>query len=129
MTFLKKAQVLVIQNEFSSIITYRICHLLFPCNQFYIGTFSQYQVKINFKNSMTFAEGFRCPLFFFCSKFSPFWRSQYGGEVGQGEHFLPHKFIKRAFKCRVNSTEQLLNAGRGHQAPRKATQVALGGRR
>ena len=23
----------------------------------------------------------------------------------------------------VNSTEQLLNAGRGHQAPRKATQV------
>ena len=46
-----------------------------------------------------------------------------GGGVGWGEHFLPHKFIKRAFKRRVNSTEQLLNAGRGHQAPRKATQL------
>ena len=25
-------------------------------------------------------------------------RSQDGGGVGRGEHFLPHKFIKRAFK-------------------------------
>ena len=30
---------------------------------------------------------------------------------------------QRAFKRRVNSTKQLLNAGRGHQAPRKATQL------
>ena len=50
-------------------------------------------------------------------------RSQDGGGVGRGEHFLPHKFIKRAFKRRVNSTKQLLNASRGHQAPRKATQL------
>ena len=50
-------------------------------------------------------------------------RSQDGGGVGRGEHFLPHKFIKRAFKRRVNSTKQLLKAGRGHQAPRKATQL------
>ena len=50
-------------------------------------------------------------------------RSQDGGGVGRGEHFLPHKFIKRAFKRRVNSTKQLLNAGRGHQAPRKAAQL------
>ena len=50
-------------------------------------------------------------------------RSQDGGGVGRGEHFLPHKFIKRALKSRVNSTKQLLNAGRGHQAPRKATQL------
>ena len=50
-------------------------------------------------------------------------RSQDGGGVGRGEHFLPHKFIKRAFKRRVSSTKQLLNASRGHQAPRKATQV------
>ena len=50
-------------------------------------------------------------------------RSQDGGGVGQGEHFLPYKFIKRAFKRQVNSKKQLLNAGRGHQAPRKATQV------
>ena len=34
--------------------------------------------------------------------------------------FSTHKFIKRTFKRRVNSTKQLLNAGRGHQAPRKA---------
>jgi len=47
--------------------------------------------------------------------------SEDGGGVGRGEHFLPHKFIKRAFKHQVNSTKQLLNAGRGHQAPRKAT--------
>jgi len=44
-----------------------------------------------------------------------------GGGVGRGEHFLPHKFIKRTFKRRVNSIKQLLNAGRGHQAPRKTT--------
>ena len=50
-------------------------------------------------------------------------RRQDGGGVGRGIHFLPHKFIKRAFKRRVNSTKQLLNAGRGHQAPRKATQL------
>ena len=50
-------------------------------------------------------------------------RSQDGGGVGRGEHFLPHKFIKRAFKRLVNSTKQFLNAGRGHQAPRKATQL------
>ena len=50
-------------------------------------------------------------------------RSQDDGGVGWGEHFLPHKFIKRAFKRWVYSTKQLLNAGRGHQAPRKATQL------
>ena len=50
-------------------------------------------------------------------------RSQDGGGVGLGEHFLPRKFIKRTFKRRVNSTKQLLKAGRGHQALRKATQV------
>ena len=49
-------------------------------------------------------------------KKSPGRRSQDGGGVGREEHFLPHKFIKRAFKRRVNSTKQLLNAGRGHQA-------------
>ena len=51
------------------------------------------------------------------------WRSQDGGGVGRGEHFLPLKFIKRAFKHRVNSTKQLPNAGRGHQAPRKVAQL------
>ena len=40
--------------------------------------------------------------------------------IGRGDHFLPHKFIKRTFERQTNSTEQLLNAGRGHQAPRKA---------
>ena len=37
-----------------------------------------------------------------------------------GDHFLPHKFIERTFERWVNSTKQLPNAGRGHQAPRKA---------
>ena len=52
-----------------------------------------------------------------------------GGGVGRGEHFIPHKFIKRAFKRRVNSTKQLLNAGRGHQAPREQPNSLKGGRR
>ena len=43
-----------------------------------------------------------------------------GGGIRWGDHFLPHKFIKRTFRHWVNSTKQLLNAGRGHQAPRKA---------
>ena len=34
--------------------------------------------------------------------------------------FSTHKFIKRTFKRRVNSTKQLLNTSRGHQATRKA---------
>ena len=37
-----------------------------------------------------------------------------------GDHFLPHIFIKRTFEHGENSTKQLLTAGRGHQAPRKA---------
>ena len=37
-----------------------------------------------------------------------------------GDHFLPHKFIERAFEHQANSTKQLLNVGRGHQAPKKA---------
>jgi len=40
--------------------------------------------------------------------------------IGQEEHFLSHKFIKRSFECLAISTKLLLNAGRGHQAPRKA---------
>ena len=40
-----------------------------------------------------------------------------------GRTLSPHKFVKRAFKRRVNSTKQLLNAVRGHQALRKATQL------
>ena len=47
-------------------------------------------------------------------------QSQDGGGIGQGDHFLPHRFIKRTFERWVNSTKQLLNAGKGHQAPRKA---------
>ena len=43
-----------------------------------------------------------------------------GGGIGQGDHFLPHKLIKRTFECSEKPTKQLLNASRGHQAPRKA---------
>ena len=43
-----------------------------------------------------------------------------GGGTGWGDHFLPHKFIERTFEHQANSTKQFLNAGRGHQAPRKA---------
>ena len=43
-----------------------------------------------------------------------------GGGIGREDHFLPHKFLKRTFQCQTNSTKQLLQAGRGHQATRKA---------
>ena len=43
-----------------------------------------------------------------------------GGGIGWGDHFLPHKFIKRSFECWTTSTKQLLNTGGGPQAPRKA---------
>ena len=38
-----------------------------------------------------------------------------------GRTLSPPQVHQRTFKRRVNSTKQLLNAGRGHQAPRKAT--------
>ena len=47
-------------------------------------------------------------------------QSKDGGGIGWGDHFLPHKFIKRSFEYWATSTKQLLNAGGGHQAPRKA---------
>ena len=48
-------------------------------------------------------------------------RSQDGRGIGQGDHFLSYKFIKRITKGRANFTKQLLIASWGHQAPRKAT--------
>ena len=47
-------------------------------------------------------------------------RSQDGRGLGQGDHFLPYKFIKRTFEHWANFTKQLLTASRRHQAPRKA---------
>ena len=40
-------------------------------------------------------------------------------EIGRGDHFLAHKFIKRSFEHWESSTKQLMYTGRGHQAPRK----------
>ena len=34
-------------------------------------------------------------------------------QEGWGDHFLPHKFIKRSFECWAMSTKQLLDASRG----------------
>ena len=31
-----------------------------------------------------------------------------GGGIGREDHFLPHKFLKRTFQRRANSTKQLL---------------------
>ena len=47
-------------------------------------------------------------------------RSQAGGGLGRGDHFLSYKFIKRITERRANFTKQLLIASWGHQAPRKA---------
>ena len=46
-------------------------------------------------------------------------RSQDGGGLGRGDHFLSYKFIERIIDRRANFTE-LLIASRGHQTPRKA---------
>ena len=51
---------------------------------------------------------------------NPRGRSQDGRGLGWGDHFLPHKFIRRPFECWANTTKQLLNTGRGHQPSRKA---------
>ena len=37
-------------------------------------------------------------------------RSQDGKGIGQGDHFLPYKFIKRTIECRENFTKELLIA-------------------
>ena len=47
-------------------------------------------------------------------------RSQDGGGIGRGDHFLSYKFIERTIERWANFTKQLLIASRGHQAPRKA---------
>ena len=47
-------------------------------------------------------------------------RSQDDEGTGWGDHFVPHKFIERSFECWATSPKLLLNAGRGHEALRKA---------
>ena len=55
-----------------------------------------------------------------CWKLTFTGRSQHGGGIGRGDHFLPYKFIERITERRANFTKQLLITSRGHQAPRKA---------
>ena len=47
-------------------------------------------------------------------------RSQDGGGIGRGDHFLFYKFIERTAERWTEFTKQLLIASSGHQAPRKA---------
>ena len=35
-------------------------------------------------------------------------RGKDGGGIGREDHLLPHKFLKRTFQRRANSTKQLL---------------------
>ena len=48
-------------------------------------------------------------------------RSQDGGGIGRGDHFLSYKFIERTIERWTEFTKQLLIASSGHHAPRKAT--------
>ena len=50
-------------------------------------------------------------------------RSQAGRGLGQGDHFLLHKFIERSCERWANSAKQLLIASRGHQHPEKQPTV------
>ena len=47
-------------------------------------------------------------------------RSQDGGGIGRGGHFLFYKFIERTTERWAKFTKQLLIASSGHQVPRKA---------
>ena len=47
-------------------------------------------------------------------------RSQDGGGIGRGDHFLSYKFIERTIERWTKFTKQLLIASSGHQAPREA---------
>ena len=47
-------------------------------------------------------------------------RSQDGGGIGRGDHFLFYKFIERTTEWWTKFTKQLLITSSGHQAPRKA---------
>ena len=47
-------------------------------------------------------------------------RSQDGGGIGRGDHFLFYKFIERTTERWTKLTKQLLIVSGGHQAPRKA---------
>ena len=47
-------------------------------------------------------------------------RSQDGGGIGGGDHFLFYKFIERTTERWTKFTKKLLIASSGHQAPRKA---------
>ena len=51
---------------------------------------------------------------------NPGGRSQDGGGIGRGDHFLSNKFIERTIERWTKSTKQLLITSNGHQAPRKA---------
>ena len=46
---------------------------------------------------------------------------QYGRGIWWGDYFLPEKIHEKII-CWATSTKQLLNAGGGYQAPRKAAQ-------
>ena len=48
-------------------------------------------------------------------------RSQDGGGIGRGDHFLSYKFIERTIERWTSFTKQLLITSSWHQAPRKAT--------
>ena len=89
-----------------------------------------YQININLRsmrsmpNKMTEIDTYKCLQEYFCVEESAYltvYMSNWLHKIGQGDHFLPHKFIERSFEHWANTTKQLLNAGWGHQTPRKAS--------
>ena len=55
-------------------------------------------------------------------------RSQDGGGIGRGDHFLFYKFIERTTERWTKFTKQLLIASSGHQAPKSSPLSSKGGR-
>ena len=48
---------------------------------------------------------------------------QDGGEVRQGNHLSPHKYIKNTLACETTLTEHILNPGRRPQTSKKTSQA------
>ena len=46
-------------------------------------------------------------------------RSQDGGEIGRGDHFLPSKYIRRSSAREATCTKQLLNTGEDSRYPER----------
>ena len=93
-------------------------HVLFVFDSVLVYCFVSKQIICNI---------YKCDLKLYCQLLCSSWLfqepwvrgGQDGGGIGRGDHFLSYKFIERTERW-TKFTKQVLIAGNGHQAPRKA---------